>query len=208
MHKFDNGWSGMLGVNFGSASDKPFESLDVMNVGFLSFLNIPVWDNRDAWRFALMYSPVGNLNFPIPGIAYQWNPSDAFQASIGVPFSIMWQPVEDLTINVSYFPLMTVNARATYRVAGKVFVYGGFESLQEAYLLADRENTKDRFMGFEMRLLGGVRWDVWQHTTLDVNAGYAFDRYYGVGQNQIGHLHDQIDIASGAFLGSSLNVRF
>jgi hypothetical protein len=208
MHRFDNGWSGMLGVNFGSASDKPFHSLDEMNVGFMSFLNIPVWDHRDAWRFMLMYSPVGNLNFPLPGAAYQWNPSDAFHASIGVPFSIVWRPVEDLTINLSYLPLTTVNARATYRLAGKVFVYSGFESLQEAYLLADRENAKDRFMGFEKRLLGGVRWDVWQHTTLDVNAGYAFDRYYGVGQNRIGNLHDQIDIAPGEFLSTSLRVRF
>jgi hypothetical protein len=208
MHRFDNGWSGMLGVNFGSASDKTFHSLDEMNVGFMSFLNIPVWDHRDAWRFMLMYSPVGNLNFPLPGAAYQWNPSDAFHASIGVPFSIMWRPVEDLTINLSYLPLTTVNARATYRLAGKVFVYSGFESLQEAYLLADRENAKDRFMGFEKRLLGGVRWDVWQHTTLDVNAGYAFDRYYGVGQNRIGNLHDQIDIAPGELLSTSLRVRF
>jgi hypothetical protein len=34
-------------------------------------------------------------------------------------------------------------ARATYRLVGKVFVYGGFESAQEAYLLADRENLSD-----------------------------------------------------------------
>ena len=42
MHKFDNGWSGMLGINFGSASDKPFHSINEMNVGFMSFLQIPV----------------------------------------------------------------------------------------------------------------------------------------------------------------------
>ena len=89
-----------------------------------------------------MYSPVGNLNFPIPGVAYLWNPSDAFHASIGLPFSVMWRPVDDLTFNFSYMPLVTVNARATYRLVGKVFVYGGFESLQEAYLLADREDDK------------------------------------------------------------------
>ena len=84
MHKFDNGWSGMLGINFGSASDKPFHSINEMNVGFMSFLQIPVWNDRDAWRFSLMYSPVGNLNFPIPGVAYLWNPSDTLHASIGI----------------------------------------------------------------------------------------------------------------------------
>ena len=207
-HKFDNGWSGGLGVNFGSASDKPFHSIDEMNVGFMSFLQVPVRNERDAWRFSLMYSPVGNLSFPMPGVAYLWNPSDAWRVSIGLPFSVMWRPVEDLTINVMYMPIITVNARATYRLLGKVFIYGGFESLQEAYLLADREVVTDRFMGFEKRLLGGVRWDVWQHAAVDLNAGYAFDRYYGVGKNQIGNLHDQVDVAPGAFTSMNFSIRF
>lgn len=208
LHKFDNGWSGMLGVNFGSASDKPFHSIREMNVGFLSFLQVPVWNERDAWRFFLMYSPVGNLNFPIPGVAYQWNPSDTLRVSLGIPFSVLWRPVEDLTLNLSYMPLTTVNARATYRLVGKVFLYGGFESLQEAYLLADRENISDRFMGFEKRLIAGVRWDAWRRVALEVNAGEAFDRYYGVGQNQIGNLHDQVNIAAGAFVSTNLQIGF
>lgn len=208
LHKFDNGWSGMAGINFGSASDKPFHSIHEMNLGFLSFLQIPVWNDRDAWRLFLMYSPVGNLNFPIPGVAYLWNPSDTFHASIGLPFSVMWRPAEDLTINLSYLPLLTVNARATYRVVDKVFIFGGFESLEEAYLLADRENLSDRFLGYEKRVIGGIRWDVWQHAALEMNAGYAFDRFYGVGKNQIGDLHDQVDIAPGAFVSTNFHIRF
>ena len=120
----------------------------------------------------------------------------------------MWRPVDDLTFNISYMPQTTVNARATYRLVGTVFIYGGFESLQETYLLAERENLKDRFMGFEKRLLTGVRWDAWDHASLDFSAGYAFDRYYGIGQNQIGNLQDQIDIAPGAFLSTFLRIRF
>jgi Domain of unknown function (DUF6268) len=208
MHKFDNGWSGGLGINFGSASDKPFHSINEMNVGFNSFLQIPVREERDMWRFSLMYSPVGNLNFPIPGIAYIWNPSDTLRVSIGLPPAVMWRPVEDLTISLFYMPLTTVNARATYRVVGKVFIFGGFESLQEAYLLADRENTADRFMGYEKRLIGGVRWDVWQHASLEMNGGYAFDRSYGVGQNQVNNLYDQVNIAAGAFVSANFRIRF
>jgi hypothetical protein len=208
LHKFDNGWTGGAGINFGSASDKPFHSIHEMNVGFLSFLQVPTRDNRDAWRFSLMYSPAGNLNFPIPGVAYLWNPSETFHASIGLPFSATWRPTEDLTINASYLPLLTVNARATYRLVGKVFVYGGFESLQEAYFLADREDASDRFMGFEKRLLCGVRWEVWQHAALEANGGYAFDRYYGTGHNQIGDLRDRVDIAPGAFVSSSFHIGF
>jgi hypothetical protein len=86
-HRFNNGWMGGLGINFGSASDQPFHSINEMNLGFFSYLQVPVRNDRDAWRFSLMYSPVGNLNFPIPGVAYLWNPSDAFHASIGLPFT-------------------------------------------------------------------------------------------------------------------------
>ena len=208
MHKFDNGWSGGLGINFGSASDQPFHSINEMNLGFMSFLQVPVRNDRDAWRFSLMYSPVGNLNFPIPGVAYLWNPSDAFRASIGLPFMVVWRPIEDLTLNLSYMPLITVNARATYRLVGKTFIFCGFESLQETYLLADRETLSDRFMGFEKRLIGGVRWDIWEHAAMEVNGGYAFDRYYGVGQNQVGNLHDQVNIAPGAFMSTNFQIRF
>jgi hypothetical protein len=208
LHKFDNGWSGGLAVNFGSASDKPFHGIDELTIGFMSFLQVPVCNDRDAWRFFLAYSPVGNLNFPIPGVAYLWNPSDAFHACIGLPFSLMWRPAEDLVFSLSYMPIITVNARATYRLAGTVFLYGGFESAQESYLLADRENVDDRFMGFEKRLLAGVRWDVWRHAALEMSAGYAFDRYYGVGQNQIHNLQDQVNIAPGAFVSAKFQVRF
>ena len=207
-HKFDNGWTGGLGINFGSASDQPFHSINEMNLGFMSFLQVPVRNDRDAWRFSLMYSPVGNLNFPIPGVAYLWNPSDAFHASIGLPFVVLWRPVEDLTISLSYMPLITVNARATYRLVGKIFIFGGFESMQEAYLLADRDNLSDRFMGFEKQLIGGVRWDAWQSAALELDAGYAFDRYYGMGQNQIGSLHDQLNVAPGVFVSTRFQLRF
>ena len=43
---------------------------------------------------------------------------------------------------------------------------------------------------------------------LEFNAGYAFDRYYGIGQNQIDNLHEKIDIAPGAFIAPGLRARF
>ncbi|MCE9531865.1 MAG: DUF6268 family outer membrane beta-barrel protein [Planctomycetes bacterium] len=208
MHKFDNGWSGGLSTTFGSASDKPFHSIDEMNVGFFGFLKIPAKNERDSWMFSLMYSPVGNLTFPIPGIAYSWKPSDELHVNIGIPFSAMWKPVEDLTLTFSYIPVTNVNARATYRVMDGLNIYGGFEWLNEAYFLADRADQKERFLAFENRLICGVRWDIWTHAILDLNAGYAFDRYYGEGQNQISNLHDRVVIKPGAFLGANLLVKW
>jgi hypothetical protein len=208
MHKFDNGWSSGLKTTFGSASDRPFHSIDEMNVSFLGFLQVPAKNERDSWMCSIMYSPVGNLTFPIPGIAYSWKPSDDLHVNIGLPFSVMWRPVEDLTLTLSYIPITNVNARATYELMNGLNLYGGFEWLNEAYFLAERAEQEERFLAFEKRLICGIRWDIWTHAALDLNAGYAFDRYYGEGQNQLSNLHDRVDINPGAFAGASLLVKW
>jgi hypothetical protein len=208
MHGSATGRSYGVSVYFGSASDKPFHSLDEMNIGFLAFLQVPARNERDAWRFLLMYSPVGTFNFPIPGVAYLWNPSDRFRASLGLPPMLWWRPRADLTVTASYVPLAIVNARVTWRAVDGVFLYAGFESLHEAYYLADRQDRDDRFMGFERRLVGGVRWNLGRRAALDLNGGYAFDRYFGVGENQFRDLRDQIDIDPGPFISTSLRLRF
>jgi hypothetical protein len=208
IHQFENGWTGSLGLNFGSASDKPFHSIEEVQLGALGFVRIPVKNDRDAWMFSVFYSPTSNFNFPIPGIAYSWNPSPAFSMNIGLPFFLTWKPNEDWTLNLSYIPVTNVNARVTYRVAERIFTYGGFEWLYEAYFLADREDRNDRFIAFEKRLITGLRWDLASKASLDINGGYAFDREYGIGQNQIGNLSDRVTISNGVFLGAQFRVRY
>lgn len=208
IHQWDNGWTSGVGVNVGSASDRPFHSLREVNLGMNLFLRTPGWNERDSWLFALIYAPTGNLTFPIPGVAYLWNPSDNLRVSIGLPFSVMWKPVEKLTLNLMYIPVTNVTARATYDLFPSVQVFGGFEWFQEAFFLADRVERRERFIGFEKRLVGGVTWTLGKYGAVEVNSGYAFDRYYGRGENQIGSLADEVDIASGAFLGASYRLVF
>src|SRR5579883_610631 len=143
VHQFSGGWTGGLMTNFGSASDQPFHSIHEMTVSTAGFIRMPARNDRDEWMFSLMYSPVGLLNFPVPGVAYVWNPSDQLRVSIGLPFSVAWRPVEDLTLTLAYVPLTNVTARATYRVAERAYVYGGFEWLNESYFLADRADVRD-----------------------------------------------------------------
>lgn len=208
IHKFENGWSGGLKTTLGSASDKPFQSVEEMNVSFFGFLQTPASNDRDSWRFSLFYSPVGDVAFPIPGIAYFWKPSDDLNVSIGLPFSVKWVPVEHLTLTLSYIPVTNINARATYRVKNGLEVYGGFEWLNDAYFLADRASQRDRFLAFEKQLVSGFRWEICPHAILDLNAGYAFDRYYGEGRNQFLNLRDRIDVRPGAFIGTSLIIKY
>ena len=58
-----------------------------------------------------MYSPTSELPFPIPGVAYVWQPADNFRMNIGVPFMVMYRPVDDLTLDFSYMLVRTVHAR-------------------------------------------------------------------------------------------------
>ena len=171
LHRFDNGWFGSLMVGVGSSSDQPFHALREMDANLGAFLRIPVREDRDAWMLGLMYSPSGTLNFPIPLVAYSWNPTDEFHLNIGLPLSLNWRPSDDWMLNLSYVPLTNVNARLTYRITEPFRVYIGYESLTESYYLADREETRDRFFAFEQRLVTGIRWNFWQHASLDLATG-------------------------------------
>ena len=207
-HRFENGWTGGLMTSFGSASDQPFHSLRDMTYGLGATLRIPVQNDRDSWMFGLMYSPSGTLNFPIPMASYNWNPSDRFHMSIGLPLAVMWRPTDDLAVNLSYAPLTNVNALATYKLGDPLRIYGGYQFLTESYFLTDRPDAQDRFFAYEQRLVVGAKWNVWKQLTLDLNGGYAFDCHYGEGKNETSSLIDQVDVAPGAFLGMKLNWKF
>jgi hypothetical protein len=208
LHQFDNGWSGGLMTGIGSASDKPFHSIDEITANLGAFLRVPARNGRDSWQFMLLYMYGGPVDFPIPMISYAWNPSDQLRINIGLPFSVAWQPNEDWTLNLSYMPLNNINARLIYRVALRFHVYGGYEFLNESYFLADRTDSQDRFFVFEQRLVTGLRWEVWKNATAEVNGGYSFGRNYGEGDSQWGSLTDRVDVDPGPFLGMSLRLRF
>lgn len=208
MHRYDNGWSGGLITSVGSSSDLPFDSIREMDVSLISFLRVPARRERDAWVFSLMYSPVGNLNFPIPGIAYVWHPTDEFRMQIGLPFSVMYRPIEPLTFEFNYVPLTNIVARTTYRWSDRLASFAGYEFFNEAYFLSDRVDRRDRFMGFEQRLLAGTRWNFWPRAALEGTAGYAFERWFAEGRNQGGNLRDRVNIESGAFVAGALRIMF
>ena len=75
MRHFDNGWTGGATLSIGSACDRPFDSLRDMDVTALAFVRMPRGEH-DAWTFSLMYAPMSQIPFPIPGVAYHWQPSD------------------------------------------------------------------------------------------------------------------------------------
>jgi len=206
LHQFDNDWTGLLMVSAGTSGDEPFQSGDEINIMLGGMLLIPARNQRDSWTLGVMYSPAGTLNFPIPMVAYSWNPSESFQMNLGLPFRLHWEPGSDWAIDLSYVPLTNVNARLTYLIHDRMQLYGAYENLSEAYFLSDRVNSEDRFFVFEQRLVMGMKCDIGRHLSAELNSGYAFEREFGEGENQGAGLHDKVRLSPGVFLG--LNLRF
>lgn len=208
MHQLDNGWSSGLMGGIGSASDEPFQSIDEVTANVGAFLRIPARRGQDSWQLMLMYMHGGQVNFPIPMVSYAWNPSDRLRVKVGLPFSLAWQPAEDLTFDLSYVPLNNIDARLKYRLTPRFHMYFGYEFLNDSYFLADRTDRSDRFFAFEQRLISGLQWKVGRKMYFDLNVGYSFGRSYGEGDSQWGSLSDEVDVASGLFLGTSLRLQF
>lgn len=208
IRKFDSGSTLGIISSVGSASDRPFQSSDEVNLNLISFLRRPAWNEQDAWMFGVMYSPTGSLNFPVPILAYEWNPSESFQMNLGIPFSMRWQPREDWTLNVAYVPLTNGSVMLTHDLTDRWHIYSGYRSIAQSYFLSDRVNKDDRFFSLQQRLVTGIRWDVGKHGVLDLSTGYAFDRRYGEGENQGSTLHDEVKVEPGAFIGLDFRLAF
>jgi hypothetical protein len=205
-HTFDNGWSTGATVTVGSASDQPFSTVDELTASVMAFLRIPVGEHN-AWIFSVMYSPTGEVPFPIPGIAFYWQPSPTFNATIGVPFKLEWKPVDGCMFEASYMPLTSVRVRGSYRLWGGVSVYAGYDNTNEAYFLAHRTDSNDRFFIFDQRVTTGVKMEFGPHVCLDLSGGYAFDRHFTEGHNFSDNSH-RVDVENTPFLSLMFEIRY
>jgi hypothetical protein len=206
-HRFDNGWVVGVGGSFGSASNEPFHSIDEMTAGFHTFLRIPQGEHN-AFLFTLNYSVTGELNIPIPGVAYIWQPNESFRANIGLPFQIMYRPIDDLTLDFSYMLLTNIHARATYRLAPCWRIYTGYDWENESYFLTDRPDVKDRFFSYDQRVTTGLVWEPRHNLSVELSGGFIFDRYYFQGMHSSDQHTDRIDLADGGFVSLRALLRW
>ncbi len=206
-HLFDNGWVAGGTVSVGSASDQPFHSINEMTAGINTFLRIPQGEHN-AWLLTLSYSSNSELPFPIPGVAFLWQPCEQLRMNIGLPFQILYRPTEDWTFDVSYMLLTSVRARATYRIAPMLRVYAGYDFDNESYLPVDRPAEEDRLFYYDQRVTAGVQWILSRCATLDLSSGYIFDRFYFEGRSLRDQSQNRIDIGSGTFLSTDVRVRW
>jgi hypothetical protein len=206
-HTFDNGWTAGGRLSVGSASDEPFHSTRELSLGASAFLRIPSGE-RNAWMFSLSYSPLSEVNFPIPMVSYLYNPSDYLRVNIGLPFQVMYRPTEDLTLNLSYMLLRTVHARATYRVCPLLRAHVGFDWGNESYFLADRQNINDRLFYYDMRASAGLLFNVTKSFTIDLSGGYVFNRFYFEGAQYADKNTNELNIGAGPYLSLQGRLRW
>lgn len=206
MTTFENGWTGSVSLNVGSASDRPFHSNREWNFGTVGMLVIPRGEN--AWMLSLFYSPTSQLWFPMPGVAYSWNPNEDLSVSLGLPFAVNWQLSPIWRFEAYYVPVTNVSSRFVAKLGERCEVFVGYLAQNESYLLADRVDYRDRFMIFEQRLAGGLQFPLATHWALEVQGGYSFGRYLYEGPNSIAPSADRLDLDPGPFLTLQLLVTF
>jgi hypothetical protein len=195
------------GLNLGSASDRPFASIDEMFVAAMAFLRIPSGE-RNAWMLSVMYSPTNELRFPIPGVAYQYAPSDDFHLNIGLPFSIMCRPTERLTLEASYMPIHTIHAKAKYKIVDWLAAFAAYDWAFEAYSLADRVQFDQRFFMYDQRVAAGLESNIGEHGFVELASGLVFDRYSFEGRQWDTTQFNRVTFGNGPFVTLQAGLRF
>jgi hypothetical protein len=208
--RLQNGWIGGLSASVGSASNRPFDTMDETTLQATLFTRIPSGE-RNAWLLLLNYN--NNREFlrhvPLPGIGYWYAPNQTWHALIGIPFVFLEiKPAADLTCNVYYLPIRNMHAGVTYRLLAPLKLHASFDWQGERYLLANRVDEEKRLFYNEKKLSVGGQWQASQSVTLDLSGGYAFDRMYFEGESDSDRDFNRISIANGPFLAVRAGLSF
>jgi hypothetical protein len=207
--RFENGWIGGAVLTVGSASDRPFSNMDVMELQARFSLRIPDGE-RNAWVALLAYSNNREFlnNVPLPGVGYWYEPSERYRILIGIPFVFLEaRPFRDVSMEFSYLPVRSVRANISYRFWGPLQIYGTFDWRNESYFLSGRSDKRNRLFYYEKRLIGGVHWNLSRQVSLDLSLGYAFERLYFEARKYEDRNRNRVDVEDGPFASLRLGLR-
>jgi hypothetical protein len=207
--RLDNGWIAGGAVTLSSPSDRPFASRDEAALGAVLFSRLPD-GGRNAWLFMLYYSNRREFlnNVPLPGVGYWWEPSDKLRVMAGFPFiHLQAKPVSDVVLDFAYFPVRNIHAGAS-RFFGEIRIHGEFDWRNQSWFRADRSDPDARLFYYEKTASAGVDFPLWRKVSLDVSAGYAFDRFYFEGKEYSDRDRNRIDVNDGWFSGIKLTAKF
>lgn len=205
-----NGWSFAASLSAGSASDRPFQSTREMVYYSSGFLRVPTGE-RNAWLFTIFLetnSQAGG-NYPIPGVGYEFNPSDTFSGVLGLPFSYLTlTPKKGWNLDVSYHLLTNVRAQSTVAIKDKLKWYTAAVWHNQSWLRADRSNSNDLFNWFEKRLETGLLWSIHPNARAELIGGYAFNRYFVENQGFSLGGRNRVDVQNSVYLSFRVSLMY
>ena len=210
--RLDNDWTVGVSTRVGSASDKPFRTLDEYNVDVNAFVSIP-HKKRNAWVVMANYANRrnnGGLNHvPLIGGGYRMALEGENWLLLGAPFmAAHYKPADWLTLDLQYMLIRNVNARATWHVLDEVDLFAGFAWDSDAFWRSERADRDEAFMFYRKKLSGGVDWRLADNVTFGVEAGYSFGRFVYEGHDYDDHDNNRLSLDPGAFGGVSVVVEF
>jgi hypothetical protein len=207
--RLDNGWIAGGSLTVGSPSDRPFASLHEMRVAGTGFVRIPHGETH-AWLLFLNYANDREFlsGVPLPGVAYNYRPSDKLNIVAGVPMTMVrWEPLDRLSLEASYFIPRTVHAQVGYRLVEQLKLYAGFDWSDQRFFRHDRRDHDDRLFYYEKRVALGARWDITENVWLDLAGGWTFDRFWFEGEDYGDRGRRRLNLDDGPMLKLQLGLR-
>lgn len=209
--KLANDW--IVGGTFtvGSPSDEPFASGDDIAVSFNGALRVPAGESG-AWLFSLNWSNVRDFAqyVPLPGVGYAFGAGPMLDGVVGFPFSrVDYRPVDWLVLRGSYFFPRTIDTEVAVPIAGWE-LFTGYEWRNEAWLWSQRREDDDRLRYYEQAVRLGVRSPAFLagRARLEVEGGYAFQRYWYVGDDYTERDEARLGVGDGPYGKVQLRVEF
>lgn len=193
----------MFGIHttMGSPSDKPFDSSREIALNASAFYRVPD-TGTNAWYYFLNYSNTRDFlnNVPIPGIAYFKFHNRRLQTMLGAPLcNIRWTPTEKFSTQATYILFRTFHAKATYELSETLDLYTAFDWQNQSFLRAGRDDRDDRLVYNEKQIKAGLACTLSPNLTLDLSAGYAFDRFIYEADEYDDRDENRISITDGPF---------
>ncbi len=206
----ENNW--LWGVDFalGSPSDRPYASGEEITVALNAFLRIP---QSDEFSWVVLLNVSNGKEFwdfiPLPGAGAYYHPSRDLQVLAGVPMSfVRWTPGEKWELLASYFLLRNIHAKVGYDLVDNVQLYARYDWDNEKFFRYDRMDDDHHLFYYDMRIAGGVRWDIVENLAVDFSGGYAFERFWYEEDDYDDRRLNRLNLADGAFLAASITWSF
>ncbi|MHC4883844.1 MAG: hypothetical protein ACYTGH_02040 [Planctomycetota bacterium] len=203
-----NGW--LIGGEFriGSASDKLFNSEDELTFGGTFFMRMPS-SGRNAWYFFLDADNRRDDLPVLPGFGFMLADSEEAWALIGLPFMMAhYQPMERISVDLKYRLLRDLHLRTTVNLTESVDFFAAFDWNANRFNRADRDDESDQIQYIEKTLSAGLTYQFHDNFSLELVAGYSFDRSLFEAEDYGNRNDNEIDIDGAAFGTLNLEYRF